>query len=155
VPRLIVSITMKATTSGTSKSSVTSRTARTVTPSLVKKRSRTRNSRTTRSAIRNGTLLNTQTQSLRVAHSNLPPNFRLTFNESVILLYVEQHRNQAYDQWPQELKQPKAVERLRRNRYLLRGYWPTRYNITKRGYSLVKWIQSSREHVSSTAAAAA
>ena len=68
---------------------------------------------------------------------------------------MEQHRNQAYDQWPKELRQPKAVERLRRNRYLLRSYWPTRYNITKRGYSLVKWIQSSREHVSTSTAAAA
>lgn len=63
---------------------------------------------------------------------------------------MEQHRNIAYDQWPQELRMPKAVEKLRRRRYILRGYWPTKYTITKAGYSLVKWIQSSLEHVASS-----
>ena len=93
-------------------------------------------------------------QRLKIAHSNLPPNFHLTFNECLILLYVEQHRNQAYALWPQGLRMPKAVERLWTRRYLLRGYWPTKYNITKRGYSLVKWIQMSLEHVSSSPTAA-
>jgi hypothetical protein len=67
------------------------------------------------------------------------------------LLYVEQHWNVAYDQWPKELRLSRTVERLRRRRYLLRGYWPTKYTITRTGYSLVKWIQLALEHVFSSA----
>lgn len=134
---------MKVTTSGISASSVTSKTARTGTPSQAQKRSKTLGSLSTPSEIPSS-LLNTQ--RLKIAHSNLPPGFALTFKECLILLYVEQHRNQAYDQWPQELRQTGAVERLRRRRYLRRSYFPTSYNVTKQGYSLVKWIQSSLEH---------
>lgn len=67
---------------------------------------------------------------------------------------MEQHRNAPYDKWPVELKLPKAVEKLRRRRYLHRGYWPTNYSITRTGYTVVKWIISSIEHSSASTAAA-
>ena len=88
-------------------------------------------------------------QRLKTVHSSLPPGFRLTLNDCLILLHTEQHRNTAYALWPQGLKLPKAVEKLRCRRYLIRSYWPTKYNITRTGFSLVKWIHSSLEHAAS------
>lgn len=97
--------------------------------------------------------LPTHHQTLPIAHSKLPPGLRLTLNDCLILLHVEQNRNMPYDQWPQELKLHKAIEKLRRRGYLHRGYWPTKYGITKSGFSLVNWIKSSCEHVATSAAA--
>ena len=84
----------------------------------------------------------------------MPPGLRLTFKDCLILLYVEQHPSRPYDQWPVELR-VKAVEKLRRRGYLLRGYWPIKFTITRRGFSLVEWIKSSLEHVASSTASAA
>ncbi len=136
--------TMKATTFGISKLAATSKTARTGIRSPERIRSRTPSKLITPSGTLSAALLTTR--NLKIAHSKLPPGFRLTFNDCLILLYVEQQRKMPYAQWPEELRLPKAVEKLRSRRYLLRGYWPTNYTITKAGYSLVKWIQSSLEH---------
>jgi hypothetical protein len=95
----------------------------------------------------------THRQVLQTAHSRLPPGLRLTLKDCLILLHVEQNRNMPYDRWPQELKLHKSIEKLRKRGYLHRGYWPTKYGITKSGFSLVNWIKSSCEHVATSAAA--
>ena len=91
-------------------------------------------------------MLLTSPQSIQTAHSKLPPALRLTFNDFLVLFYVEQYRNAPYSQWPNELKMPKVVDKLRRRGYVHRGYWPTKYSITRHGFSLVKWIRASIEH---------
>lgn len=92
-------------------------------------------------------------QSIQTAHSKLPPAIRLTFNDCLVLFYVEQHRNAPYCQWPTELKMPKVVDKLRRRDFVHRGYFPTNYSITRTGFSLVKWIRASIEHTNANLAA--
>ena len=77
---------------------------------------------------------------------------RLTQKDYLILLHVEQHRNQPYDQWPEELKMRKAVEKLRLRRYIRRSYWPIKFTITRRGFNLTQWLTTFFEHVAANSA---
>jgi len=97
--------------------------------------------------------LNTTPQAIRTVHSELPSALRLTLIDCLILLYVDQNRNVPYDQWPEDLRKSKAVEKLRKRRYLHRSYWPTKYTVARAGFSLVKWIYTSLEHSSVSTAA--
>jgi len=96
--------------------------------------------------------MTTNLESIRIAHSKLPASFRLTLRDCIILFYAEQYRNAPYAQWPRDLKMNKAVDKLRRRRYLHRGYFPTKYNITQVGFSLVRWIRASIEHINTSTA---
>lgn len=89
------------------------------------------------------------------AHSKFPPGLRLLPKDYLILIHVDHHRGQPYDQWPDDLKMRKAVEKLRRRGYIHRSYWPTKYTVTRRGFALVQWLKSFLEHVAANTPAEA
>jgi len=86
---------------------------------------------------------------IRKAHAKLPPSFDLTWRDCAIMLYTDQYRCVPYDNWPREFRREDSVQKLRKRKYIRRHYYPTVYSITRSGYSLVNWIKSLIEHVSS------
>jgi len=141
--------TTKATTSGTSRSKRTLRTVLMATPSQDAKRSKTSSS----PIIPNGSRT-TCRQLIQTVRSNFPPSLHLALRDCELLLFVDHNPGLAYNHWPKDYQDSRVMTKLRKRRWVKRLYFPTRFSMTRSGYSIVSWIVSAIEHATAKSRAA-
>lgn len=78
--------------------------------------------------------------------SNFPSKLRLTVDDFEVLLFANQNRLVDYIRWPEDLKKKATIAKLRNRGFLERRYFPVTYNVTRAGYTMIKWLRSALEH---------
>lgn len=73
----------------------------------------------------------------------------LALRDCELLLFVEHNRALAYNHWPKDYQDSRVMTKLRKRGWVKRMYFPTRYAMTRSGYSIVRWIMSAIEHATS------
>lgn len=76
----------------------------------------------------------------------MPKRLRLNVDDCRVVLFIDKNCAIPYESWPKDLKLSGTIEKLKRRCYIARKYEPTRYGLTRSGYSLARWITDSIEH---------
>lgn len=85
-------------------------------------------------------------REIQTALSRMPKSLRLSVTDCQLILFIEKNCALDYEQWPKEYRLISVLERLKRRRYLSLKYNPTRYGLTRFGFSLARWLAASIEH---------
>jgi hypothetical protein len=76
----------------------------------------------------------------KVSHFENPESFNLSQPELEIMLFVLLNPGLRFEHWPLELRRSRSVEKLRRDRHILRRYMPTRFYVSRGSYELASAI---------------
>ena len=89
-------------------------------------------------------------QAIQTALSRMPTGLRLKLVDCCIILFAYSNCALPYLSWPEEYRNNRLVEKLKKRGYLNRKYDPLRYGLTKSGFSLASWILACAEHTTTT-----